>query len=41
MAYTDITVQQAIITETLAALGYQVQADKFIKVINEIGRAHV
>ena len=32
MAYTDITVQQAIITETLAALGYQVQADK-------IGRA--
>ena len=35
MAYTDITVQQAIITETLAALGYQVQADKFVKVIND------
>src|SRR5699024_9631671 len=35
MAYTDITIQQAIITETLAALGYQAQADKFVQAIND------
>lgn len=34
MAHTDIVVQQAIITETLVALGYNDQADRLVKIVN-------
>lgn len=34
MAYTDIAIQQAIITEALVALGYNEQAGKFVKIVN-------
>lgn len=33
MAYTDIAVQQAIITEALVALGYYEQADRLVKIV--------